>query len=147
IILFSALLYREKLKNFLNMPFAVATLIITFLAMTLTFSRAPMFSFLCAIPLSLFFFKRKIAYIFGALVLTMGLVVAGFYFVGEGNTGVRFLITKENKSDQLRKSVWLTGIYAIKERPLLGLGYFNLKKQMKRIKEQYDLPEKDFFET
>lgn len=147
IILFSALLYKEKLKGFFNYPFAVITFIFTFVGMLLTFSRAPMFSFILAIPVALFFYKRKIAYITGAIALGLFLTAVGYYFVGSKNTDARFLITKVNHSDNQRRSVYLTAYYAIQERPLLGWGYFNLKKQMKRIKEQYDLPEKDFFES
>jgi O-antigen ligase len=147
IILFASLLYKEKLKDFLNYHFAVITFIFTFVGMLLTFSRAPMFSFILALPVALFFYKRKIAYITGTIALGLFLAAVGYYFVGSKNTDARFLITKVNQSDAERKSVWLTAYYAIKERPLLGWGYFNLKKQMKRIKEQYDLPEKDFFES
>lgn len=139
IILFSALIYRDKLRSFFNKPLALLTFFITFFAMMLTFSRAPMLSFLSAIPVALFFYKRKLAYIVGACSIAIALTAVGYYFYGKTNTNFRFLITKENKSDTERKSIWKAAVIAIEERPLLGWGYFNFKKQLPRIKKEHNL--------
>ena len=147
ILTLSALLFRDKLRHFLNSPIALVTLLITFFAMLLTFSRAPMLSFLSAIPLALFFYKKKLAYITGSISVLIALTFVGYYLYGKTNTGYRFLITKENGSDSERKAIWKAAVIAIKERPIFGWGYFNFKKQLPRIKKEHNLDAIKLHET
>lgn len=147
ILLFTILLYRQKFKNILYLPLAYVTFILNFVAMTLTFSRAPMFCFLCAIPIALYFFRKKIAMRMGLVALIISLTAVSYYFTGKENTEMRFLITKQNISDFQRVSVWQSAVIAIKEKPILGWGYSNFKTQMERIKNQYDLGEKNFVDS
>lgn len=147
ILLFTILLHREKFKNILFLPLAYIAFFLNFVAMTLTFSRAPMFCFLCAIPIALYFVRKKMAVMMGLVALILSLTAVSYYFLGKQNTEMRFLITKQNISDFQRVSVWQSAVIAIKERPITGWGYSNFKTQMERIKNQYDLGEKNFVDS
>lgn len=147
ILLFTALLHKNRLKNILSPNVAFVAFALNFFGMTLTFSRAPMFSFLCAIPIALYFYKKKLALLTGLIALMLSLTAFGYYFLGSKNTDLRFLITKQNISDFQRISVWQSSVIAIKERPIIGWGYSNLKTQMGRIKNQYNVSEKNFVDS
>ena len=146
-ILLSAFLQRSKMKLFFPTKLAAITIIFTFIAMTLTFTRGAMLGLLCSIPLSLFFYRRKWAYIAILLIGIITSVQGAYYIFGTHDTQIRFLITKKNNSDNIRKSLWQASLYAIKEKPILGWGYHNLSPQMKRIKDDYNLPRKDWVDT
>lgn len=146
-ILFPAFLHRSKMRAFFPTELAIITMIVAFIAMTLTFTRGAMLGFLCSIPFSLFFYRKKWAY---TAILLIGIVTGiqvSYYLFGAHDTSIRFLVTKENNSDNIRKSLWQASLYAIKEKPILGWGYHNLSPQMKRLKDDYDLPRKDWVDT
>lgn len=140
----SAILHREKFKSWFNWKFAVAAFIFGFLGMYFTYTRGALLGFLCGIPFVVFYFKKKLGLIFGGLALTTILVLAGIYFFGSGNYESRFLANKNLKSDVMRRSQWDAAMIAMKEKPVLGYGLSNFHSQLKRIKEQYDLPKKEY---
>lgn len=146
-ILFGVLLHHKKFQNILSTRFALLTFTVCLIAMIMTYARGAVLGLLISMPISLFFYRKKIAYIMGATSILVALIMGGYYFFGKTNTSFRFLITKTNNSDSMRKSIWLASVMAIKERPLLGWGYFNFKHQVERIKNQYDLPRKDFVDS
>lgn len=141
ILLLGLILHREKLKNILNLRLAALTFFITFVAMFMTYTRGAMLGFLCGVPVVLLFYKKKLAYTFGSMALILGLGMTSYYFFGSENSRLRFLTTKENNSDTNRINIWKASLYAIKERPLLGLGYYNFKPHVERIRKEYKLPE------
>lgn len=147
ILLLGLLLNIKKFKHLYDFKLGLFTFIITFIAMFLTYTRGAMLGFLCSVPVLLYFYNKKVAYIFGSICLMLSLVMSGYYLLGKENTELRFLVTKENNSDSMRRSVWLSALYAIKERPIMGLGYNNFKHHMKRIKDEYNLPRKDFVDS
>lgn len=146
-IMFGILLHYKKFKNILSPRFAILTFLVCLVAMIMTYARGAVLGLLISMPISLFFYRKKIAYMMGATSVALAIIMGGYYFLGKTDTNFRFLITKTNNSDSMRKSIWLTSLIAIKERPLLGWGYFNFKHQVERIKNQYDLPRKDFVDS
>lgn len=143
--LISSYLHRDKLKEYFNPKLMLTAIIIGFLGMFLTYTRGALLGFLAGLPFVLFFYKPKLAK-WG--ILGSGLVLgtlAGFYFFGTStNQDFRLLSTKSIGSDQIRSSQWQAATIAIKERPVLGWGLSNFHSQLKRIKNDYDLPAKDY---
>lgn len=142
-VLIPAILHREKIKHFFSVRMAIVTASITFLVMLLTQTRGAMLGLVCATPFILFYYRKKWGYYGGLLSLVCVISIGGYYLFGTSNTNTRFITTKENNSDSIRRSIWLASLYMIKEQPLVGWGYLNTKDQFKRIKEKYDLPRKD----
>ena len=147
ILLLGILLHKKYFERFYTLRLAQFTFIITFVAMFLTYTRGAMLGFLCGIPVLLYYYHKKTAYILGSICLVLSLTMTGYYLFGQQNTKLRFLVTKENNSDSMRRSVWLSALYAVKERPFFGLGYYNLKDHMERIKKDYDLPRQDLVDS
>lgn len=145
--LLATLLYPARYPWF-NRHLATTAFILGFIGMTLTFTRGAMLGFLCSLPFIFYFYNKKIGLLVGSLSLVAALTWGGFYFFGKTNVeGSRFLISKDNRSDATRKSIFDSAVIAIKERPVLGWGYSNFHSQMLRIKTQYDLPHKEFYDS
>lgn len=140
----SAILHKEKLKEFLNPKFAIAAFIIGFTGMYLTYTRGALLGFVCGFPFALYFYKPKLGLIVASLALMGGLTVGGIYLFGTGNYNSRLLQNKENSSDRVRKSQWQAAVIATKEKPVLGWGLSNFHTQLKRIKIENDLEAKDY---
>lgn len=144
LILLGMILHREKFQNILTTPLAITAFIVGFTGMYLTYTRGALLGFLCGFPFVIFYYKRKLGYILGGLSIGVVIILAGFYLFGSGQYKSRFLVSKNNKSDSIRKSQWQAAIIAIKERPLFGWGLSNFHSQLKRIKEDHDLAAKDY---
>jgi O-antigen ligase len=118
-------------------------------------SRGAQAAFILGFPAAVFLRSRPWGMFCGAL----GLVVIGYvcwnYFFNPRtdsqlifmNNQVRLLDNKNNLSDSIRRSQWEAAVIAWKERPLLGWGFSNFASQVKRIKEENDLPAKDYFDA
>ena len=139
LMLLSALLHREKLKSILDARLGLIAFIIGFIGMYLTYTRGAMLGFLCGLPFVLFFYKKKLGYYLGGTAV-LGVIFLGcIYLFGSGNYGSRFLVSKDNGSDNIRRVQWQTAFIAFKEKPVLGYGMENYFSQQKRIKTDYNL--------
>lgn len=113
-------------------------------------SRGAMLGVLLAIPLCLFFYKKKIA----ILVFLMSLVtLSSFVYLVEtsDSTSTRSFFSRvfqklESRSGLLRITQFKAAAYAVKEKPIFGHGMERFKPQVERIKDQYNLPYKDFID-
>jgi O-antigen ligase len=143
LVLSSSLLHRDRIP-WVDVNFGVPALMIGFLGMYLTYTRGALLGFLCGLPVVFFFYRRGLAIKIGAGSLLIILVLAGFNQFGGGKIKSRFLQGKESSSDQIRKSLWTAAVIATQERPLFGWGFSNFHSQLKRIKDDYDLPYKDY---
>ena len=144
-VLLSAILHREKIKNWFDHRIGIGAFIIGFIGMYFTYTRGGLLGFLCGVPFVLYFYKPKLGLSVGALALIVISVLGGFYLFGSSaETGSRFLINKDNGSDVIRRSQWQAAVIAIKERPVIGWGLSNFHTQLKRIKETNDLGAKEY---
>jgi O-antigen ligase len=143
LVMLTLLLWNEK-PSWLDKRFAWSAFILGFAGMYITYTRGALLGFLCGLPFVLYFYRPKIAYIFGGAAIIGAFTLGGFYLFGSGNYQSRFLVNKNNSSDNIRRSQWQAAIIATKEKPVLGWGLSNFHSQLKRIKEQYDLDAKDF---
>ncbi len=148
VTLFSAILHREKIKNWFDHRFGIAAFLIGFLGMYITYTRGGLLAFLCAIPFVLYFYKPKLGLTLGSGAILIVLGLGGFYLFGSSvdanQAGSRFLVNKNTDSDVIRRSQWKAAVIAIQERPFLGWGLSNFHSQLKRIKDTYDLEKKDY---
>lgn len=145
--LLSALLHKEKLKGWLEPRWGWIAFVIGFLGMFFTFTRGALLGFIVGLPFVLYYYKPKIAKIGAAICVLIVGILAGYYFFGSGTSKFRFLSTKSISSDQIRTSQWQAATIAIKEKPLFGYGLSNFHTQLKRIKDDYDLPAKDYVDA
>lgn len=144
-VVLSAVLHREKIKNWFDHRMGIAAFVIGFIGMYVTYTRGGLLGFLCGIPFVLYFYKPKLGLTLGTGALLIVMTLGGFYLFGSGTKqGNRFLISKNNNSDVIRRSQWQAAVIAIKEKPVLGWGLSNFHSQLKRIKETYDLEKKDY---
>jgi O-antigen ligase len=142
--LLSGILHKDKTRNWLDYRFAIAAFIIGFIGMYLTYTRGGLLGFLCGLPFVLYFYRPKLGVSLGGIAVLAVLIMGGYYLFGTKNTESRFLITKNNSSDVIRRSQWKAALIATQERPILGWGYSNFHSQLNRIKHDYDLDAKDY---
>lgn len=142
--LLSAILHREKLKSWFDHRVGIAAFVIGVFGMYITYTRGGLLGFLCGLPFVLYFYRAKWGLAMGGAALLVVMTLGGFYLFGTSGSSSRFLINKNNNSDQIRRSQWQAAVIAIKERPVLGWGLSNFHSQLKRIKETYDLEKKDY---
>lgn len=126
IILFGLLLYRDKVKKYINLKFLILVFIINFIGFYFSYTRGAWLGFLVAVP---FFFIRK-PRIFVSIILLGTLLGAGIYFTAGRSV-------KRADNDQTRVGLWQASYEAFKERPVLGYGYLNFEPHSKRLKEKY----------
>ena len=140
--LLGCILHREKIKQWFDWRLGVLALILGFAGLYLTYTRGALLGFLCGFPFVLYYYKRILGLTLGGLAV-LGVIGLGLiYLFGSGNYNSRFLMSKDNKSDNIRRSQWKAAVIAIGEKPVLGWGLSNYHSQLDRIKKQYDLDAK-----
>lgn len=144
LMILSGILHREKIKAWFDWKVAIPVFIIGFLGMYLTYTRGALLGFLCGLPFVLYYYKPKLGLTLGGLAVLAVLGLGTVYLFGSGNYENRFLVNKNNESDQIRRSQWKAAIIATQEKPVLGWGLSNFHSQLKRIKDQYDLDAKHY---
>lgn len=137
--LMSAILHR-----FVSYKKAIPVFLIGFLGMYLTYTRGALLGFMCGLPFVLYFYKPKLGLTLGGLAVLGVLGMGGMYLFGSGEHESRFLVSKNNASDVIRRSQWKAAIIATQEKPALGYGLSNFHSQLKRIKTEYDLDAKEY---
>ncbi len=146
--LLSGILHREKIKSWFDYRYGILAFIIGFFGMYVTYTRGGLLGFLCGIPFVLYFYRVKWGLIAGGAALLVVSTLGGYYLFGKSNStqesGSRFLINKDNRSDIIRRSQWKAAMIAVQEKPILGWGLSNFHSQLKRIKETYDLDKKEY---
>ena len=142
----SAILHKEKIKNWFPSKLAIVSFIIGFAGLYITYTRGALLAFLCGLPFVLYYYKKRYGIYAVSLVGLIVLTLGGFYIFGnvQKGQGSRFLMSKSNNSDVVRRSQWKAAAIAIQERPVLGWGLSNFHSQLKRIKIDYDLEAKDY---
>lgn len=144
LVVLSAFLHREKLKNWIDPKLCLSAFIIGFVGLYFSYTRGAFLGFFCGLPLVCYFYSKKLGLTLGSLGVLVVLTLGGFYLFGNGNYGSRFLISKNNNSDHIRKSQWKAAVILTQEKPVLGWGFSNYHSQLKRVKYQYDLDAKDY---
>jgi O-antigen ligase len=140
--LLGAILHREKLKSWFDWKLGVAAFIFGFVGFYLTYTRGALLGFLCGLPFVLYYYRAKLGLTLGGLAALGVLGLVGIYLFGSGNYNSRFLVSKNNASDHIRRSQWKAAIIATSERPILGWGLSNFHSQLNRIKIENDLDAK-----
>ncbi len=142
--LLSALLHLDKTKKWFDPRLLVGAIFFGLLGIYLTQTRGAFLGLICGLPFVLYYYKPKIGLIIGAIALAAVICLGGLYLFGSGNYNNRLLMNKNNKSDTIRRSQWQAAIIATKEKPIFGWGLSNFHSQLKRIKIENDLEEKDY---
>ncbi len=145
--LLSALLHREKIKQWFDFKMGAVAFVLGFVGMYLTYTRGGLLGFLCGIPFVLYFYKPKLGLTLGGLAVLGVLGLGSIYLFGSGQYESRFLTNKNNPSDVIRRSQWQAAIIATQEKPILGWGLSNFHSQLKRIKTDYDLDAKEYHDA
>ena len=138
------LILKPNVLPSVNRKLIIAAFILGLSGLYVSFTRGALLGFICAVPFVIIFWKKKagiIAFICSSLVVA-GL--GGFYFFGSGEIGNRYISSKDNKSDSIRRSQWESAYLGWKEKPVLGLGYSNFINRCLDIKQKYSLPHQDY---
>lgn len=143
-VLMSLLLHHKSLKEWFNVHLGAIAFALGLIGLYLTLTRGGLLGFVSAIPIAIYFYRPKWGIILGMLALLGITILGGFYLFGTGNYSSRFLVNKNVNSDVMRRSQWEAAWIATKERPFLGWGLSNFHTQLKRIKYENDLAEKDY---
>lgn len=144
LMMLSMILHHKNFEKWFNWKIAIGIFVVGFVGMYITYTRGALLGFLCGIPFVLYFYKPKLGLTLGGLAVAAVLGLVGVYLFGSGNYQSRFLVSKNNGSDHIRRSQWKAAIIATKEKPVLGWGLSNFHSQLKRIKNDYDLDAKEY---
>lgn len=144
LMMLSMIFHHKNFEKWVNWKLAIGIFVIGFVGMYITYTRGALLGFLCGIPFVLYFYKPKLGISLGALSLVAVLGLIGVYLFGSGNYESRFLVSKNNDSDTVRRSQWKAAIIATQEKPILGWGLSNFHSQLKRIKNDYNLDAKHY---
>lgn len=139
----SALLHRDKIKGWFDAKWGVVAFAIGLLGMYLSYTRGGFLGFLFGLPFVFYFYRPKVGYYLGGIALLCGLSLVAIY----SSSTLRFKIrgfSSNKSSDTQRLSQWQAGLIATKEKPFLGWGYSNFHTQLKRIKVENDLANKEY---
>ena len=139
LVLLSAILHREKIKEWFNPYLGITAFITAFVALYFTYTRGALLGFMCGLPFALYYYRVKLGLTLGALAGAGVIALVCFYLFGSGNYNSRFLVNKNNQSDYMRRSQWKAAIIATQEKPILGWGLSNFHSQLDRIKKQNNL--------
>lgn len=142
LVILGALLHRKAISNWFDARIGLITFIVGFAALFFSYTRGAFLGFFCGLPFVCFYYSRRLGLTLGTLGVVVVLTLGGFYLFGSGDYGSRFLVSKNNGSDYIRRSQWKAAIIATQEKPILGWGFSNYHSQLKRIKYQYDLDAK-----
>lgn len=145
VVWLSLVFQREKFQSWLTFKWSIVGIIGLVLSALFVQARGAQGAILLSLPFILFFWNKKVGYV----ALLCGFLAMSFlgynYFFGESTTStIKILKSSKNNSDQIRRSQWLAAMKAIEERPILGWGHGNFHTQVERIKNQYDLPRKEY---
>lgn len=143
LLLFIAMLIQTKKYKFINPYFLGITSLFVFLGLYLSYTRGAMLGFLLSLPVILFFYSRRLTYIVSTISLGIVAIMVIVSLQG-GSESSRFLMNANNASNNIRKSQYISALYAFKENPWLGLGPLQFKHHVKSIKEKYNLEHKDY---
>jgi O-antigen ligase len=140
VLLMGIIFQRKKLKLDVNLKLLFVALIFAIVGVLLTQTRGALAGFLCALPLTLYFYRPKVGIFVGILSLIIISIIGYAYLFGT-NTGAknRFIKSRNEAGDVVRREQWQSAIIATREHPLLGWGYNNFYSQVERIKKQNNL--------
>lgn len=136
-ILIGLVLRFNEFEKWMNKWLLFAATIVGLAALYYTKTRGAAVAILFSCVF-VFLFKQKYwSYLLSAIFFAVFSFIVGNYFLGKEDSKNRFMTTKNNESDKIRKSQWLTAIEAIKERPFIGWGPSNFHSQVDRIKKKH----------
>jgi O-antigen ligase len=141
-LLIAIVIQRKNLKFDFNLKLAITAIFFCFIGLFLTQTRGAMAGFMSALPFVLYFYKPKWGVIFGLISAVLISIVAMAYLFGsstENKFGSRFLKSKNEIGDLVRREQWQSAVIATKERPLFGWGYGNFYTQVTRIKKENNM--------
>ena len=141
-LLLAILIQRKNLKFDFNFKLGMTALLFCFLGLFLTQTRGAMAGFMSALPFVLYFYKPKWGIVFGLISAVLISIVATAYLFGsstENKFGSRFLKSKNEIGDLVRREQWQSAIIATKEHPFFGWGYGNFYTQVSRIKKEHKM--------
>ncbi len=142
--LLSAFFHREQTKKWLNLQLLVAAIFFGILGIYLAQTRGAFLGLICGLPFAIYYYRPKVGLAIGTVSFLAVIVLGSIYLFGSGNYDNRLLMNKSNKSDTIRRSQWQAAIIATQEKPVFGWGFSNFHSQLKRIKHEYNLDEKDY---
>lgn len=147
LVILAAYLHRKKLEKWVDPKLCLTAFLVGFVGLYLTYTRGAILGFFCGLPFVCYFYSKKLGLTLGSLAIVVILTLGGFYLFGDGNYGSRFLMSKNNGSDNIRRSQWKAAVIATQEKPVLGWGFSNFHSQLKRIKYDYDLDAKHYHDA
>ncbi len=140
ILLAGMALFRKKLDKFFSTKILIASLVINFTGLYLSYTRGAWIGTLCAIP---FFFWYKNKKIFLVTILSMIILSAGIFFSVPKVKDV-FLGKSRQESNLVRISQYKTAIKVFEEKPLFGIGYRNFEPNVEKYKKKYSIEYQEF---
>lgn len=148
VILLGLILHRDRVQSWFSVNWGILAAATGLLGMYATNSRGAQGALMIALPFVLGLRNRRWGIVSGIVMASVLSFFVYNYFTKTDSTMAtsenRLMDGKNNKSDTMRRSQWQAALIAIKERPVLGWGMSNFHSQLKRIKEQYDLPHKEY---
>jgi O-antigen ligase len=139
VILLGVILQHKKLNLDINFNIATTAFFFSLLGVFLTQTRGALAGFMAAIPFVLYFYKPKLGIVFGIFSAVLISIIAYAYLFGTGTYQSRYLKSRNELGDVVRREQWQSAIIATREHPILGWGYNNFYSQVERIKKENNM--------
>jgi len=138
------IILRKGMLPFINRKILLASLVLGFTSLYLTYTRGAFLGLICALPFVIYFWNKKkglVAFGLGAIFVAF---LGGFYLFGSGEIGNRFISSRHNSSDSVRFTQWEAAYNAWTEKPILGIGFSDFINQEQEVKARYGIAHQDY---
>lgn len=139
IFVLGLILQNKKLEFKFNLKLATVAFLFGLVGIFLTQTRGALAGFMSAIPFVLYFYRPKVGIAFGVVSAILISIIAYAYLFGSSTSGNRYLKSRNEMGDVVRREQWQSAIIATKEHPVLGWGFNNFYSQVERIKKENNL--------
>ena len=143
VLLLATYFNRKKLQEFITPKLFYPALVCSLLAVFAAQTRGAILGLFASIPFLLYRYKPKMAKIVLGLGVAAFIGMVGVSLSLGDKSPIRLINLKDNSSS-IRVSQYLTGLIAMKENLLLGLGPTQLSYHVADIKDRHDLWAKDY---
>jgi O-antigen ligase len=135
IILTGLMLYREKIRKYLNLKILYVSFLVCLVGFILSYARGALIGFFIALPF--FFFKNnKKRFLLAFIVIIISSLLA-FKFIPQINS----LFTSDARTMSVTRRItqYQAAVKIFMEKPILGIGYKNFEPNSIKYKKKYDI--------
>ncbi|OFZ49899.1 MAG: hypothetical protein A2404_00990 [Bdellovibrionales bacterium RIFOXYC1_FULL_39_130] len=132
---------NRYLTNYVSEKLLWGATIVNLLGLYFSYTRGAMLGMIAALPFVFFFARRKI---FWAMMAMAGVVFSVIIVITFSGTNINYYRLNAAKSNFLRMSIYKVVVKMAEEKPLLGVGFRNVERQVKEFRNKYQMQDSKF---